>query len=151
MDPYTPPEAELVSADTRAVRRSVAWKLYFVMYTLLTLVSYPLTFLDPMSGAVEYVSLGLSAISVLGLFGYAFSRRYFTQSAWRTFFYVSLLFLVAYYYLTDMDLKNGLTDSEYYVSNIIGWLIVAPSLYALYAYSRPTYPLWMPPLASSTR
>lgn len=140
MDPYKTPEAPIISHPTGT--RSVGWKIYFFVITLVSLLGSLSFLLDANAGPVEYVSLVAVMVATAGLYGYAFSKPVYKPSFWWKFLVVYLGFNVAYYFATDIDLRMGMTDEEMIISNIIGLIVTFPAYYALYAYSKADGLAW---------
>jgi hypothetical protein len=79
---------------------------------------------------------------LLGLFGYCFSVVILTRPVWQPFLIFYIVWNVMYYYLTGIDLMQGMTQEEFLVAHAFGWLFSIPSYIALYKYGGKNYPLW---------
>lgn len=142
-NPFEPPSSDV---DTKmSGHRSVWWKVYFYVITTLTFFSFLGMAGVEGFGSAEIFAIVLEIPAMIGLFGFAFTKRVATPAFWRMFFVVYLTFSVAYYFLTDMDISAGLTPTENLVSQGIGWLIVLPGLIALYLYGNPSDKAWQRP------
>ncbi|MEO1576157.1 MAG: hypothetical protein AAFU65_14525, partial [Pseudomonadota bacterium] len=142
-DPYQPPSSNVDSGGNGTPgRRSIGWKLYFFFVTVLSGFSFLGLFSAAGHGIVEYLVVVLWVPATAGLFGFAFVRPILFPDFWRYFVVAYLIFGVAYYWLTGIDLREGLTDTVYYVSNAIGWALSLPGYIALYLYGQPTDLAW---------
>lgn len=139
-DPYQPPESD-VSVDARGPR-AVGWKIYFFLITLLGVFSFVGVFMMEGVGLPEYVSVILWVPATAALFGFAFVRPVANPGFWRYFLVVYVMFAVAYYSITGIDFHEGLTPTQYAVSNAIGWALSLPGYVALFLYSRPDDMTW---------
>jgi hypothetical protein len=79
---------------------------------------------------------------MLGLFGYCFSVALLTRPFWRTFLIFYVVWNVLYYYLTGVDLIQGMTREVFIIAQAFGWLLAIPSYIALYLYGAKKYVLW---------
>lgn len=139
-NPYQTPKSELASGD--GFKRSIGWKIYFFCITGISALAMLGLFFTPDAGASEVASLAFWLVATVGLFGFAFDKPIATPRFWLVVLIVYGVFSVTYYFLTDIDLRAGLSDTQFYISNAISWAIALPSYYALYAFSRPGDPVW---------
>lgn len=139
-NPYQTPRSEVASGTQ--FKRSIGWKIYFFCITGLSVLSMLAMFFVPDAGLAEIASLVLWLVATSGLFGFAFDKRIATPRFWLYTLIVYSLFSVAYYFITDIDLRAGMSLTQFYVSSAISWLLALPAYYALYAYSRPNDPVW---------
>ncbi|MDH5766482.1 MAG: hypothetical protein OEZ38_10750 [Gammaproteobacteria bacterium] len=139
-DPYKTPESDI---QVQAImKRSIAWKIYFFFILFLSLISYLGIFTIPEAGLTEYISVLFWITGTIGLFGFVFLKRILNPGFWLNFLVVYIIFSVAYYFLTSINLSEGMTDNEYLITNIIGWIISLPGYIALYLYSRASNIPW---------
>lgn len=139
-NPYQTPRSEV--ADGARFKRSIGWKIYFFCITGISALAMLGLFFTPGAGASEVATLAFWLVATVGLFGFAFDKPIATPRFWLVVLIVYGGFSVTYYFLTDIDLRAGLTDAQFYISNAISWAIALPAYYALYAYSRPYDPVW---------
>lgn len=139
-NPYQTPKSELASRD--GFKRSIGWKIYFFCVTGLSALAMLGLFLTPGAGAAEVATLVFWLVATVGLFGFAFDKPIANPRFWLVVLIAYSAFSVAYYFLTNIDLRAGLSDTQLYISNAISWAIALPAYYALYAYSRPADPVW---------
>ncbi|PTU76076.1 hypothetical protein [Pseudomonas mangrovi] len=139
-NPYQAPRSEVT--DGALFRRSIGWKIYFFCITGISALAMLGLFFTPDAGASEVASLAFWLVATVGLFGFAFDKPIATPRFWLIVLIVYGGFSVTYYFLTDIDLRAGLTDAQFYISNAISWAIALPGYYALYAFSRPYDPVW---------
>ena len=78
--PPLSPSADPIK-DT-ALNRSILWKIYFYIITLLSVFSLYSNYLDTGSGITEAVSIILFVPAKVGLFGYVFSKKIRNYSAY---------------------------------------------------------------------
>lgn len=142
-DAYAPATAGLVD-ETPTLERSVMWKIYFVIVTLLGVVGSGSSYFTVNAGMAEIVSAILFIPASVGLFGYAFSKKILNGKIWLMVLVVYLPWVGLYPFVTNIDLTAGgmLTDTMFWVSQAVGWVIAFPGYLALYLYGRSSYPLW---------
>ena len=139
-DPYKTPAADL-QVDPSPVR-SAWWKIYFVVYLLLVISSIPDLLLDARSGPVDWLYVLLMLAALTGLFGFVFMKRILGPRLWLPVTIAVVLADIAYPYLSDIDLAEGMSRDVYLVASAIGWALSIPNYVALYLYSRPGNPVW---------
>jgi hypothetical protein len=71
-----------------------------------------------------------------------FLKPIYKPKFWLQVLIAYVIFSVAYYFITDVDLRAGMSDIEFYISIAIGWLLSLPAYYGLYALSNSTNPAW---------
>ncbi|MCZ6854379.1 MAG: hypothetical protein O7G86_10715 [Gammaproteobacteria bacterium] len=145
-DVYAPATAGLVD-EAPTLERSVMWKIYFVIIILITLVGFATQYSMLNAGIAEIVSALLAVPAMVGLFGYAFSKKILNGKIWLVVLVVYLVWSGLYPFVTNLDLTAGgmLTDTMFWISQAVGWVIAFPSFLALYLYGRSSYPLWETP------
>ena len=145
-DTYAPATAGL-GTETPTLERSVMWKIYFVIITLLSLAGFGSSYFTPNAGIAEIVSAILFVAATVGLFGYAFSKKMLNGRIWLVVLAVYLPWTGLYPFVTNVDLTAGgvLTDTMFWISQAVGWVIAFPTFLALYLYGRSAYPLWENP------
>jgi len=99
-------------------------------------------FFDPLKGFAEYILLCVLCIATIGLYGFTFSKAFFTPQFWRVFLIVEIVFSLLYYFITNTDLKMGQTDAEFLITTAVSWAISLPAYYALYLYSKSSNTFW---------
>ncbi len=138
--PYQTPESN-VEIDG-VFKRSIWWKIYFFLITIMSAFGL-ITYLDdPNAGLAEYITLFLWLVATIGLFGFVFLKAIYKPKFWLYILAIYLLFSVAYYFITGVDLRMGMSDSEFYISTAIGVFLSLPGYYALYSYSKSDNPAW---------
>lgn len=140
-NPYESPKSDV--ATEANFKRSIWWKIYFFIFTILGFIGSISFLLEEQAGIVEYLQLFLFILSTIGLFGFTFLKKIFIPVVWLWVLVVSLLFGVFYEQLTSIDLRQGMTDMEFYVTMAIGWLISIPGYIALYLYSKSNKHPWI--------
>jgi hypothetical protein len=144
-NPYKAPQADVEVAEKPT--RSLWWKVYFVVYTLVMIMSLPDLLLVAETGPWDYVYLPFLLAGLLGLFGYVFMKRIFTASVWLPVLVAVVGADIVYPYLTDIDLSAGMSGAVYVIALAIGWSLSIPNYVALYLYSKPDNPIWRRPPA----
>ena len=139
-NPYQTPESDI--EQTGDLKRSVWWKLYFFLITILTAMGMAIFFAEPEVGIAEYLYLPIWIIGTVGFFGFVFIKPVHKPEFWLKLFFFYVAYTIIYYFITDIDQQMDMSDMEYYISTAIGWIISIPAYYALYAYSNPSYPAW---------
>jgi len=142
INPFQPPRSELTLTD--GFRRSIAWKIYFFCITALSALGMLGLLLTPGAGLSELAQLALWLVASTGLFGFAFDRPIATPGFWLCILLTQLTCSVGYYFITDIDYHAGLTSTQLYLRLAIGWLLCAPTYYALYRLGRASDPVWRP-------
>jgi hypothetical protein len=123
-------------------KRSVWWKIYFFIFTFLAAIGLASVLTAPNAGASEYVGLVISLVFTVGLFGFVFLKPIHKPNFWLQVLIVDVVFSVIYYFITDVDLRMGMSDMVFYVSHAIGLVISFPGYYGLYAFSKSNNPIW---------
>jgi len=141
-NPFQPPESNLFNKDDNEFKRSIWWKIYFFVFTSLYILSSSSLILEPKAGIAEIIDLVNLIAATVGLYGFVFLKPIYKPDCWFTVLILSVFYGFFYFYITDIDLRADMTDSDYYFNIGIGWFISMPSLYALYSYSRSTNPIW---------
>ena len=139
-NPYQTPESEL-KVDAQ-FKRSIWWKIYFFFITTMSALGMVSFLVDPNAGITEYISLSIWLVATVGLFGFVFLKPIYKPEFWLSVLIAYISYSAAYYFITDVDLRAAMSDSEYYVSNAIGWLLSVPAFYGLFSFSRPANPIW---------
>lgn len=139
-NPYQAPESDLGGVDV--LKRAIWWKVYFFVMTFVSGLGALILTLDPNAGISEYVMLVTWLAGTTGFFGFVFLKPIYKPVFWLQVLIGYVVFSIAYYFVTDVDLRMGMTDTQFYVSNAINWIICLPFLYGLYDYARPGNPIW---------
>jgi hypothetical protein len=139
-NPYKTPASNIETDQTN--KRSIWWKIYFFFITLLSLLSFAGIFFMEGVGITEYVSVVIWLVATIGLFGFVFLKKIITPGFWLIFFIGYLTFSIAYYFITNIDLSAGISQTEFIISNLISWLLSLPAIVALYTYSKPSCRPW---------
>jgi len=83
------------------LQRSIFWKIYFFIITALTLFGFMEMVSYEGFGIAEIIYILTSAIGIIGLYGYVFSKRLFKRSFWLYFLAVFIICNIAYPFITD--------------------------------------------------
>lgn len=139
-NPYQTPKSD--AFIVREFKRSVWWKMYFFFITILSAIGMVSFLFEPGTGVSEYINLGLWLVATVGLYGFTFLKPISKPKFWLQILIVYIVFSFAYYFITDVDLRQGMSDATFYITAGIGWVLTLPTFYALYALSKPTDPNW---------
>lgn len=139
-NPYQTPES--ARENKSGFKRSLWWKLYFFFITILTAIGMVSLLADPEAGIAEYIYLPLWVIATVGFFGFIFLKPIYKPGFWLKLVIAYVVFTIIYYFITKIDQRMGLDDTEFYIMSAISWLISLPAYYAIYAYSNPNNPAW---------
>lgn len=139
-NPYETPKSDIRVAEK--YKRSIWWKIYFFVFTILSFTGTISILAADGAGIVDYVALLLEVVATVGLFGFVFLKRILWPKFWLV--YLILYFVSGFFYefLSGVDMRDGMSDNEYYISMAIGYLIAAPAYFALFLYSRENNPIW---------
>jgi hypothetical protein len=133
-NPYQTPESNLETQDD--FKRSIWWKIYFFFITILSVLGFTSLLVDPGAGMAEILLILLWVVATTGLFGFVFLKPIYKPRFWLNFLIAYIAFSVIYYFVTNIDMRQGMSDGMFYGSTIFGWLISLPGYFALYAYSK---------------
>ncbi len=139
-NPYQSPRSDV--AIDEQVKRSLWWKIYFFFITVISAFGMLTFLIEPDVGVSEYVLLIVWLIATVGFFGFVFLKPIYKPSFWFQVLVVYVAYSIVYYFVTDVDLRAGMSDAEFYISTAVGWLLSLPAFYALYAYSKLADPAW---------
>ncbi len=135
-NPYKQPEAPLPPHPTN----TIWWKLYFCLAAVLTILSLMGMPSLKTFTVFDYVDLILSAIAVVGLYGFAYYQRIGNVVFWRYFFYAALVESVFFSgILPAVGAKRfgqETTIDVYYLLEIALAVLMLVAIYR-YAYKRP--------------
>lgn len=138
--PYQTPESNLETKNE--FKRSVWWKIYFFFITILSAFGMMSFLANPAAGVTEYISLIIWLVATTGLFGFVFLKPIYKPQFWFFALIAYVVFSFVYYFITDIDLRMGMSDTVFYTSNAVSWLFSLPAFYGLYALSKPSNPAW---------
>ncbi len=140
-NPYAPPKSEIEGADV-PFKRSIWWKIYFWIITVLSFLGMTSLLSMEGSGIVDYVQFILLAFASAGLFGFVYLKKIFIPGFWIPFLAFYLIYGFAYESLSDIDMRQGMTDAEYLVGMAIGYIISLPAYYGLFKYGNKKGQPW---------
>ncbi len=143
-DVYAPATAGL-GPETPTIKRSIMWKIYFVIIALLNLVGLASLYFVPNADIAELVSGILAVAALVGLYGYVFSKKILNNTIWLGVLIAYMAWTGLYYFVTNVNLTANLTDTQFWISQGVNLVFAVPIFLGLFLYSRPTYPLWQTP------
>ena len=131
------------------IERSILWKMYFVLFVCLNVLGVGILFSEENFGIIEIIDLPMTLISIIGLYGYVFSKRIHKQSFWFSFFWVYLVFSFVYPFLSEIEFLADdpeLSDGENKFLNIFVIVtmipLILPAYIGLLLYALPSNKLW---------
>ena len=131
------------------IERSILWKMYFVLFVCLNVLGVGILFSEENFGIIEIIDLPMTLISIIGLYGYVFSKRIHKQSFWFSFFWVYLVFSFVYPFLSEIEFLADdpeLSDAENKFLNIFVIVtmipLILPAYIGLLLYALPSNKLW---------
>lgn len=137
-NPYAPPKSNV--EVHYQFKHSIGWKIYFALFALLTAFGfyYYLVMVD--TGLAEYIGVLVSAIEMVGLFGFVYVKAIAKPQLWLWVMVLSITFFFGYEVITEVE--DDMTRVEYMMSLAVGLLLYIPFYVALFKYAKPTYPAW---------
>ncbi|WP_323816612.1 hypothetical protein [Cellvibrio sp. NN19] len=139
-NPYKTPNSDVAVGEI--FKRSIWWKIYFFFITIISTIGIISILFQPNAGISEYINLVLWLMVTVGLFGFTFLKPIYKPNFWLHVLMAYLIYSFAYYFITDIDLRMGMSNIEFYTSTAVGLLLSIPTYYGLFAFSRPTDPAW---------
>ena len=143
-DSYAPATAGL-GAETPTIERSIMWKIYFVIITLLNVVGIATLYLTPNTGFAELISALMIVAVTIGLYGYVFSTKILNNKVWLGVLVAYVVWTGLYYLVTNLDLTAGMTSTQFWIAQAVSLVLAFPVFLGLFLYARPSYPLWETP------
>jgi len=137
---YKPPSSEL--NENPILKRSIWWKIYFFLITLISIFGLISHIVADGSGFPEYISLMSFVVATVGLFGFCFLIKILTPKFWMVYLFVYIAYGFIYLFITNVDVRMGMSDQEFYISWAIGLLISLPAYFGLFSYGRPGNLIW---------
>jgi len=139
---YSPPKSDINNPNEKE-KRSIWWKIYFFIITILSFVGMISFLMADGAGIVDVLETIILCIATIGFFGFVFNRRFFRPGFWLPFLVFYLISGFIYEPLSNVDMRQGMSDLEYYISYAIGLVISLPAYWALYRYSKPGSQPWI--------
>ncbi|WHI50182.1 hypothetical protein P3339_17270 [Microbulbifer sp. MLAF003] len=139
-NPYTPPSVDL--DESSELQRSIWWKIYFFLITVLSFLGSYSYIVAENSGIPEYLSLFSLVIATVGLFGYCFLKQILFPKFWMVFLVLYFIYGIIYMFISEVDLRMGMSESEFHISIAIGYIMSLPGYFALFSYGRIKNPIW---------
>ena len=130
------------------IERSIFWKIYFFFIVCVTVLGTVFLFSEENFGVFEIILIPIVIISMIGLFGYVFSKIIYKRSFWFYIFWLNLVFAFLEPFLSESLFAHDpdFTDAENKIINIISYLvsilIMLPAYIGLLLYGLPSNRLW---------
>ena len=126
--------------------KKIGWKIYFIIFSLLLLFAY----YDLISRGItiyDFADIVISLTALTGLFGYTFSKKIHSQSLWRIWLFVIVIWDLFYnIYLTAiLGVAQGVAQGEENINiaeMFIAFILIFPAYIALYLYGYKSTALW---------
>ena len=126
--------------------KKIGWKIYFIIFSLLLLFAY----YDLISRGItiyDFADIVISLTALTGLFGYTFSKKIHSQSLWRIWLFVIVIWDLFYnIYLTAiLCVAQGVAQGEENINiaeMFIALILIFPAYIALYLYGYKSTALW---------
>ncbi len=145
-NPYAPPTAPL--GEPGPSRRSVWWKVYLWALVGLSLLGYAVLGIQWMQPA-DVIDLVLAFVSLVGLFGYAYSRRIRGPGFWRLWLPLQVAWSLAFALLLvplgaaeQIPVEGGEVPGSDGWDRAIGLALALPLYVALFLYAYRSPELW---------
>ncbi|AZZ90187.1 hypothetical protein EUZ85_05450 [Hahella sp. KA22] len=153
-DLYAPPKSEVSEGEMAIKEPIVIWRIFFVVYVLLNLFAAPFLIMSFIggdyleielnAGALDYLDWLIQCAMMVGLFGYAFSRRIGGRALWRAALPAYVVWYVSYAFI----LPFGFGVLPYNEPPTLDWTMAIDPLFtlavaqALYLYGFSSDHLW---------
>ena len=136
------------------IKRSIFWKIYFVLLICLIVWGTNESLIDENSGLIEIIEIPMVLIATIGLFGYVFSKRIYKQSFWICFFWILLAYSLVSPFLSEIEFSPPddpeLSAAENKFSNTFSMIfsfaliipLFLPWFIGLLLYALPSNKLW---------
>lgn len=141
-NPYSSPESDLGSGSPTTTKRSIWWKIYFFVISILSFLGMTTFLLSDGAGIIDYLELLLLIVATAGLFGFVFSKKVLFAKFWLPFLIIYFVTGLFYESLSGVDMRQGMSGSAYYISMAIGYLVSIPGYYGLFMYSKAETHPW---------
>lgn len=139
-NPYQAPKSDIDNGEKP--KRSVFWKIYFFIITILSFIGMASFLLSSGAGMIDYAEFALLIIATAGLYGFVFCKKVLTSGFWIPFLVFYLIAGILYEPLSSVNMREGMSDSVYYISVAIGYIFSLPGYYALYRYGNKYEQPW---------
>jgi len=141
INPYVSPSSEVDGVDV-VKKRSLAWKVYFIIMLPLSIFGFIEISTHKDSGISEIVSIMIAIPSWCGFFGFVFYKKILNYKVWRIVFWVNIIWSITYEFITNIDHSEGLTTNVYIITMVISWMIALPYIIGMFLYGRKKCPVW---------
>jgi hypothetical protein len=126
--------------------KKIGWKIYFVIFSLLLLFAY-YDFISKGITIYDSVDIVISLTALTGLFGYTFTKKIHSQTFWRIWLFVIVIWDLFYnLYLTAiLGVAQGVAqegDKINITEMLIAFIFIFPEYVALYLYGYKSTELW---------
>jgi hypothetical protein len=126
--------------------KKIGWKVYSVIFSLLLLFAY-YDFISKGITIYDFADIVISLTALTGLLGYSFSKKIHSQTLWRIWLLVIVIWDLFYnLYLTAiLGVAQGVSqggENVTIVEMLIAFIFTFPEYVALYLYGYKSTALW---------
>lgn len=113
--------------------KNLGWKIYFFLILVLTILTYLWQGFDRIW---EVLDLILFVVAMVGLFGFAWKKKFLSSLFWKIYFVIQLIWNIYYYYFLPMSEKTSsvLIGVPQFLSATFSLIFFIPLFIALYLY-----------------
>ena len=91
---YKPPNSNLSRGHDAEQKPNIAWKIFFWLFAPLMLISiFGMFFIENLN-VLDYIDIIIFSVSLLGLYGYAFSKKIGIKKIWQVVFYSLIIWSI---------------------------------------------------------
>ncbi len=141
-NPYQTPDSDVRVEETISKTK---WKAFFWILFTLEIVSIVLLALDPAESALKLsLEVGVYSVILLGIFGYAYNKRFITQSFWKPILPIAAVYDVYYLFFDEpwsFESPQEMLISLGVIAAILVPLIILQYV-ALYRYGFKAAEIW---------
>ena len=109
----------------------IGWKIYFCILTLLLLTTYFSLFKSKGLYSIYTLDFLISIMSLVGLFCFAFKKKWLQVSFWKVYFFVYIVWDFSFNLLIAPRIEANYSI----VDSLIGLVIIIPLYIGLYLYA----------------
>lgn len=141
---YKTPKSDLINPKATYAKPHILWKFYFWFNIALALILVLALFVLETVGTLDWVDMFTFPLTLIALHGYAYSKKYANQKAWRMFYSTYLLWAIFYNVIAAYVLKipqfGDIPTLDLWVT--LNVLITGIPLLAIYRYAYKSKTMW---------
>jgi len=147
-NPYQPPKADLGN-EIPKIKSKKGWKIFFWIMALMQLLVMLSRLVYPAEGATAidyFIDFVISPITILGIFGFAYSQSLIASAFWKVWMVVSLVadaYSIFGAFDTEIVSTSGL-EFYLYIGVTLALLVplMALQYFCLYSYAFKSPEIW---------